>query len=251
MFDPERKKDAEDRYKRFEKLFKAQGRLWELLEPLLDQGKAQLRKGDERDLSLLVGAAFGKALKTFEGVHNLCLMGWGEDAVILVRANINLLINLAYILSDDNPGERAADFISHSYVERVKYLKNAHGVPAPWKPKYSDEDLQARAKRWKDIGIKQRAERVPKFPMFHYTQGYAFYSSMEHSDAMALNGYIAEWNEVGPRINAGPGDDYVEVALGHNAVTLADIVMLYCAHFKIERPDILKDIRELVQSIGE
>src|SRR5437868_5078298 len=122
MFDPEKEKDAEQRFKRFEELFKAQGRLWDLIGPLIDPGKVQLREDDERDLSLLVGAAFGKALKTFYGVNDLCLMGWGEDAVILVRANINLLINLAYILSDKNPAERASDFIAHSYVERMKYL---------------------------------------------------------------------------------------------------------------------------------
>jgi hypothetical protein len=161
---------------------------------------------------------------------------------------VNLLINLGYILGDDEPIERAADFICYSYVERVNYLKTAHEAPAPWTPKYSDEELKTRAKRWKSVSIKKRAERVPKF---HYTQGYALYSSVEHSDAMALNSYIAAQDEEGTNIHAGPRDDYVEVALGHNVMVLADIVMLYCGYFKIDRPDIKQQLRGLVRSIGE
>ncbi len=77
------------------------------------------------------GASLGKALKTFQGVHELCLTGWGEDALILLRSNVNLLINLGFILSDPEPSQRADDFIAFSYLERVKYLKTAHGVEKP------------------------------------------------------------------------------------------------------------------------
>jgi hypothetical protein len=106
-----------------------------------------------------------------------------------------------------------------------------------------------RAKRWDDVRISKRAARVPKF---HYTTGYAFYSSFEHSDAMALNAYIADWDEVGPRINAGPSDECIEVALGHNATVLADVLDLYCRYFKIDRPDIFEKIQTLLNnSINE
>jgi hypothetical protein len=249
MFDPERIRDAEARYRRFPKLFKAQARLWDLVNVLLDQegAKFRVRDGAEHDLSLLVGASLGKAMKSFEAVHELCLKGWGEDALILLRSNVNLLINLGYILGDDEPVERATDFIAHSYRERVKYLKAAHDASPPWKSSLTEEESEDRAKRWDSVKIKERADRVPKF---HYSQGYKLYSSIEHSDAVALNGYIAEWNEVGPRINAGPGDDYIEVALGHNVMVLADIVMLYLGYFKIDRPDLKQQLRDLVESIN-
>jgi hypothetical protein len=68
---------------------------------------------------------------------------------------------------------------------------------------------------------------------------------------MALNSYIAAQDEEGTNIHAGPRDDYVEVALGHNVMVLADIVMLYCGYFKIDRPDIKQQLRGLVRSIGE
>ena len=95
---------------------------------------------------MLVGASLGKALKTFEGIHELCLMGWGEDALILLRSNVNLLINLGFILSDREPVERAADFIAFSHVERVKYLKAAYGVEEPpFKARLSESELKTRA----------------------------------------------------------------------------------------------------------
>ncbi len=244
MFDAERTRDVEARFRRFQKLFQLQGNLWDLVNNLLDHAEVKLRDGDERDLSLLVGASFGKALKTFCGIHDLCLAGWGEDALILLRSNVNLLINLGYILGDADPVERAADFIAFSYAAHVKYLKRAHGVERPpWRSTMSDDELKMRAKRWDDVRISERAARIPKF---HYTTGYAFYSSFEHSDAMALNAYIADWDEVGPRINAGPSDDHVAVALGHNATVLADVLLLYCRSFKIERPDIFEKIQTLL-----
>jgi len=248
MFDRERTRDAEARYHRFPKLFKAQARLWDLVNVLLDEEGAKfiLKDGPARDLSLLVGASLAKGMKTFFGVNDLCLAGWGEDALILVRSNVNLLINLAYILGDDEAAERADDFICYSYLERVKYLKMAHDASSPWKPMYGDEELKARAKRWGSVGIRDRAERVPKF---HYTQGYSLYSSIEHSDAMALNGYIAAWDEVGPRVNAGPADDYIDVALRHSAVVLADMMMWYMAHFGVDRPDIRDGLRDVVKSL--
>jgi hypothetical protein len=247
FFDPEREKDAEARFYRFEKSFKAEARVWDLVNEILDKADIKIRDGKERDLSLLVGASLGKALKTFDGVHELCLRGWGEDALILLRSNVNLLINLGYVLGDPEPAERADDFIAFSYIERVKYLKAAHGVEkAPWRSVMSDDELQTRAKCWPG-SIKVRAERVPKF---HYSSGYVLYSSFEHSDAMALNGYIAEWNEVGPRIHAAPSDDHVVVATGHNVMVLADVLTLFCGYFNIERPDVFASIKELLDGIA-
>jgi len=249
MFDPEQVKDAEARFRRFEKTFSLHGRLYGLANVLLDQEgeKLKVRVGDERDLSLLVYASLGKALKSVYAINELCLNGFGEDALLLLRSNVNLLINLGFILGDPEPVERATDFIAYSYLTRVEYLKVAHGVQnPPWKSLMDPDELKMRAKRWDTVSIKVRAEHVPKF---HHTTGYAFYSSIEHSDAMALNAYIAEWDEVGPRINAGPSDDHVEVALGHSAMVLADILTLFCAYFKIERQDIFDQIKELLKAI--
>jgi hypothetical protein len=73
-------------------------------------------------------------------------------------------------------------------------------------------------------------------PEFHYQTGYKLYSSFEHSDAMALDGYIEE-QDAGPRVDPGSTDAHVEVALSHSLIVLADILMLYSRHFEIDRPD--------------
>src|SRR5437762_1101637 len=112
----------------------------------------------------------------------------------------------------------------------------------------SDAEETERAKRWANTSIKTRAEYVPKF---HYTTGYTFYSSFEHSDAMALNAYIADWNEAGPRINAGPSGDRIAVAIGHNITVLADVLVLYCKYFKIERPDFFEKVKALLDSMKD
>jgi hypothetical protein len=248
FLDPEREQDLRARWQRFEKLFRAEGRLWDLVNEIFDDASIKLRGADERDLSLLVGAALGKVLKTFDGVHDLCIKGWGEDALILLRSNVNMLIDLGYILRDPNPAERASDFIAFSAVERAKYLQNAHGAKPPWASMMTAAEQKMRADRWRSVNIKERAERVPKS---HYTIGYAFYSSIEHSDAMALNGYIPKWDEEGPNINAGPNDDHVAVALGHNMMVLADVLTLFCDYYRIERPDVMARIKDLLEQFNE
>jgi hypothetical protein len=242
-----RERDEAARYARLKRHFDAQAIVWDAVNDLLDHHEVKVRDGADHDLSLLVGASLGKALKTFDGIQQLCLAGWGEDALILLRSSVNLLINLGYILADGEPRERAADFIAYSHLARVSYLKIAHADKKPlWKTSMSDDELRQRSKRWKDTTLETRAQRIGKF---HYDVGYRFYSSIEHSDAMALNAYIAEWNEVGPRINAGPSDDYIEVALAHNAMVLADLLSLYCGYFEIKRADIFEKIAETVAAM--
>jgi hypothetical protein len=86
-----------------------------------------------------------------------------------------------------------------------------------------------------------RAERVAQF---HYTQGYRFYSSMEHTDAMALNSYITEWNEIGPKIGSGPSDDYIGIALVHSFHVMADLLVAVLQYFGIDRPDVLHKLEQ-------
>src|SRR2546426_9434824 len=174
--DTDRDKDRAARVQRFRKSFAIQSKMWDLVNSILDNATVKIRSGSERDLSLLIGASLGKALKTYYAIYELCVMGWGEDALILLRSNVNLLINVGYILGDGQPTERAADFIAFSAVEREKYLKTAHGAKPPWKSAMSDAEEMERAKRWAGTSIKQRADSVPKF---HYTTGYTLYSSFE------------------------------------------------------------------------
>lgn len=238
------------RYNRFERLFRAQDTLNDLVNEILDQhgDKLKVRKGDEHDLSLIVASALGKGMKTFQAINRLCLLGFGEDALVLLRSNINLLINIAYILSSESLVERAKDFLGFSYEERLKYLKTGHNVQeVPWKPKAPPDEIARRAKSWREIGIAGRAKAIPPF---HYSQGYRLYSSIEHSDAFALNDYIGHWNEVGPFIESGPTDKYVDIALVHSYGVIADLLMVVCKYFGIDRPDVFTKLKDIWAELG-
>ena len=213
----------------------------------MKQNELKVRSDHERDLSLLVSAAFGKGLKTFDAITRLCLLGFGEDALVLLRSNINLLINIAYILSSENPIDRASDFIAFSYKERVKYLKIAFDKPNPWTPRIPPDEIDRRAKSWGKITIETKAKAVPSF---YYTQGYRFYSSIEHSDAWALSAYIEEWDERVPHITAAPTDKHMYVALVQNFGVMADFLLKVCQYFGIDRPDIVSRLQGTWAELG-
>ena len=44
-----------------------------------------------------------------------------------MRANVNLLINLRYILAAPDPTERVKNFIAYSYSERERLLRDGYG----------------------------------------------------------------------------------------------------------------------------
>lgn len=231
--------DRFDRFKRFERLFHAQNTLGDLINDVLGrhQDHLKVRDGEEHDLSLLMATSLGKGMKTFQAIVRLCLIGYGEDALVLLRSNINLLINAAYVLAAPDPVDRASDFVAYSYKERVKYLKIAHDVKTPpWKAKMSDEEIKQRAEAWERVSLSERAKASAA--SFHYDIGYRIYSSFEHSDAFALNDYIEDWNEKGPRIQSGASDNHVGLALVHAFGVMADLLVLACRYFAIDRPDI-------------
>ncbi|MCI0626994.1 MAG: DUF5677 domain-containing protein [Acidobacteria bacterium] len=243
--------EAQQRYQKFERLFQAQNTLGDAVNTILDRHseKLKVQEGEEHDLSLVVAAGLGKAIKTFQAITRLCLLGYGEDALILLRSNINLLINTAYIVADRKPTERVKDFLAFSYQERVKYLKIAHAAEQPpWGPPVPLDELAQRAKAWKDVSIGERAKVVSDL---HYNQGYRFYSSLEHSDAFALNEYIQDWDEIGPRIGSEEGDKHVDIALVHSYGVVADLFFVACKYFGIDEPDLFTDLKKIWVELGK
>jgi hypothetical protein len=234
---------AEDpgRFERFQEEFRAQTVLGDSINEIIDQhsDKLKLRDGEERDLSLLIIASFfGKAQKTFQAVRSLCALGYGEDALILIRSNINLLINISFVLTANDPIIRAKEFTAYSIQERSKYLDAAHGGEHPeWMKKLNMAEIKELAKQW-ETKIKTRAESMPSLAsLFHYQQGYRFYSSIEHSDVMAISGYIQDRDKPNYRVT-GPSDEYVGIALAHNFFAMADLFAIVLDYFGIQRPDI-------------
>ncbi len=234
---------ASERCARFRDLFEFQNQLGDAINSVLDSNLIGQRDGEERFLSWVVAANLGKALKTFQAALRLCLLGFGHDALILVRSNINVLINTWFILSPEKHRlDRAKDFLAYSYAEHVKYLRimgETEIPPGPMPP----EELRQRKEHWKRTSIEQRAAGLPDF---HYQHGYRFYSSLEHSDVLGLGQYFE-----GPlRIESGPSDAHVELALVHNFQALADLLRLVCQYFHIDRPDLFDQLDNISRQLA-
>ncbi len=73
MFDPERVKDADARFHRFEKLFRVQIRMWDLVNTLLDQETVQLRVGGERRGEEAEGEGEDEAVEPSHSVDPIAL----------------------------------------------------------------------------------------------------------------------------------------------------------------------------------
>jgi hypothetical protein len=82
--------DAGRRFARFEHLFPAQDALADLVNQVLDEGDTlKIRDGPDRPMSVLMGSALGKAMKSFQTGQRLTLLGFGEDALLVLRSNVN------------------------------------------------------------------------------------------------------------------------------------------------------------------
>jgi len=243
MLNPSLLDDAGQRIDRFPKEIHAMEILVDSLNEIIvrSRDKIKLRPDQpERDLDLLVAVSFGKASKSFQAINNLCAFGFGEDSLVVVRANLNLMINLAYILAEDSLN-RSGALIAYSHKRQIEYLRSAHDTVPDWYQKLDWEEIDKRAARW-EMNIKERAEKARQ--SYHYQVGYKFYSSIEHSDVWSLSGYIAEWDEVGPKVGSGASDKYVSIALNHNFWIMANILSLFCSHFGISEPEIFARIDE-------
>jgi hypothetical protein len=194
-----------------------------------------------------MAGALGRAMKTFQAVQRLCLLGFGEDALVALRSQVNLLINLGYMMGDPDPSERAKDFAAYSYREWENYLRDAHDHVPQEEPIFERAELNVRADRWKRSTIRSRSERVSPL---HYTTAYRFYSSVEHADVMALFGYIMEWDEAGPHIGSGPSDSHVEAALHHNLMVMADVLDVVCGYYRIEQPEVFSRLKAMFTELG-
>src|SRR5512132_2432584 len=91
---------AYDRHARFEWLFREVDTLIDVINDIHTSyrgTKLLLTAGAGREVSIILVTSLGKALKTFQAANTAELLGYGEDAGILLRSNIDLLIDAALL----------------------------------------------------------------------------------------------------------------------------------------------------------
>jgi len=155
---------ARGRFQRFALRFKLVGDVGDAVNRVLDEEgeKMHERGGPDRPLSVLMGPLLGKAMKTFAAIERLCLLGYGEDAAVLLRTNVNLLINAAYIVTDEKANDRAAEYIADAWRRFRTFMREAYGkeVDAADLPFPADQ-LSELSERWRAVTIETRAKRIP------------------------------------------------------------------------------------------
>ena len=152
-------------------------------------------------------ALFGKCRKQFKAIQLLCRKGYGEDACILTRSMLNILIDIEYILTDREV--LAERYFRYEYVlknKKIEVLKkhSKHGsIFPPKKPTISEEEILREVKKFKgDYGknsgdwsgktIKEKAMRARGFLPMAYDMAYRPHSDLEHSNVASLHSYIKE-----------------------------------------------------------
>lgn len=165
----------------------------------------------------------GKAYKTHAAALLLCRQGYGQDAAILVRSLVDLLITLTYIL-DDPSTERLERYFAYDWIDRKKmydYCKTKPELLKALKAMNNTlEEVEEQAKlvqekykygkSWSDKTPRQMAVSVGRPEL--YLSAYKLQSQISHTAPRSMNEYIAV-DDQGYTIDIGPNDQWVEGAL--------------------------------------
>jgi len=208
-----------------------------------------------------------KNRKHFRAVQELCSLGYGEEASILVRSMTNALIDLAYI-NCNGKIELSRRFILYDWVIKKRKISNMDIIDKARAPKpLSREEL----KRWEDrkkevyaevekfnkkfnvknkndwsgYTIRTKAEKAGKNIELLYHTIYAYNSNIEHGNVDALDKYIktTDYNEINLLCEAS--DKYVKRNLSDSFNIFSNIVKIFCKAFRLNNMDKITE-QELV-----
>lgn len=176
----------------------------------------------------LVCLFLGKAYKTHQAITKLARSGFGEDAAILARSLLNLVINALWI--HQNPSVRVSAYIDFDTVLRArlgrKIIQNPSLLGSQFQNRLSgikstQPQLEAEEKKaitkhgykrgvWSGKTIRDMAEDVGHINA--YDSAYTLMSNLEHSNATSTDAYITEGPD-GLTIGVAPGPNYVRESL--------------------------------------
>lgn len=173
---------------------------------LVESVEGKLDPADDLYRALLV-YFFHKGWKTVQSIFLLCKHGFGQDADILLRSLLELMINQQYISHD--PSRRATLFCEYSYMEKKEFervlRRFAQENPADTtvrrilatKPKDQAEEEEIEYRRvmnnypnknnWADLSMSRMASATKM--SFQYIL-YKIFSRVTHPSSEGVNAYI-------------------------------------------------------------
>ncbi len=176
-------------------------RLHQFAEEAMSNYKGRAATAYETSLWLILARAF----KSFDSVRRLCEVTLCEDAAVILRSLLNLLVVTRWISID--PQNRASKYLAWYWIEMYTAAEQFKDrIPPEWMPiiqkhyeeakrRFEYKDARGRtrlAKKWYepdahtiyDLFVQVDLER-------HYHEGYRPLSGIEHSDATAYFAMIA------------------------------------------------------------
>ena len=152
-----------------------------------------------------------RAFKSFDSIRRLCEVALCEDAGVILRSLLNLLVVTRWISID--PQQRARKYLAWYWIDmHVSAQQFKDRIPSQWMPviqkqynrvKHQFEFKGANgrtrlAKKWYEPEARTIYDLFVQVGMKkHYEEGYAPLSGIEHSDTAAFFGMLAPMGKAG------------------------------------------------------
>ncbi len=195
----------------------------------LIESKLQLEitNGDNKDF--FMAFVMGKSFKTYEAIGLLCRSGYGEDAFMLARTLLELMVTAVYVLQDETE-DTLMRYMSYDWVTRKKMYDyiitkdellmglnkaiksdNKEGALAEIEEEYKKVmEKYKYTNGWSDKGIKGMSETIGRSDL--YNTVYSLQCTIGHTNARSMNEYMSHTEE-GTILNIGENLDLSRTTL--------------------------------------
>ncbi|MBL7130383.1 MAG: hypothetical protein ISS45_03120 [Candidatus Omnitrophica bacterium] len=260
------KKNMENKYREHLELNK---RLFDLVTSAIERINAKGLRDTELDLfSVIVISMLAKTRKHYNSIQELCKLGFGEEAGIIVRSMTSTFIDLAYI-SKCGKKALAKRWVRFDWIIKGQKTEIAEMMDKLCKvPSLKGEELKKWEKRkkeihaqidkfrkdykseqtkydWSGYSIKTKAEKTGKGTKLLYHTVYRYNSDIEHSNATALDKYIDDDTPKKIQFLSEPSESHVEENLRESFNVFLRIAVIFFEQFGLE--DFKKKAGELTK----
>jgi hypothetical protein len=245
-------------YKEFKSLFDLDEDLFNLFGDTID--KCNLRKmpfGTITSIQNVVGFLSTKAFKTYVAIFLLCKNGAGQDAEILLRSLIEILINVKYLLKADSitRADMYIRYFDFKTARDIKILKDDPRIGAKIKEYEEEYDKKKEEfvekydpknkNSWSGKSVAEMAEEAGLKEI--YFKAYNSSSNIVHSNILCSNQYV-KYVEGRIDFEAGPSNSCVERVLASSIECLINILMDFNNVFNIGND---QNIRNFVEKYNK
>ena len=195
----------------------------------------------------------GKACKTHEATVMLAERGFGQDAGLLLRSLLDLVVNALWLAKD--PCQRMEMWLEFDWILRQRIPLSLEKAE---ENKETVDTIEIEARRvkekygykrgdtWSRKSIESMAREVGLGDLYKYA--YRTLSNIEHSASRGFVSYHVDTPD-GIRINIGPGKEYVKEVLVTACDLLVDLLTLANDVLALDLNSVLEEARRNLSKI--